>query len=115
YQYGPLGPSEIRLMALQPGTLNEELVVNMEKMDLSDPCAYNALSYVWGQEPALHPLRVNSDTWLFIRSNLYHALRRMRHASSTIHIWVDAICINQSDLEERSLQVQCMRNVYCNA
>lgn len=115
YEYMPLGPSEIRVLVLQPGTHNEELEIGIKTTSLEDPCAYKALSYVWGQEPALHPIKTDYGELLFARPNLFHALRRMRHVSEEIYLWVDAMCINQSDPEERTQQVQGMREVYCNA
>jgi hypothetical protein len=40
------------------------------------------------------------------------AIRRMRHASSVRTLWVDAICIDQDNLEERAQQVGQMGRVY---
>lgn len=39
-------------------------------------------------------------------------LRHLRRDSADIFIWVDAICINQNDLEERSRQVAMMTDIY---
>jgi hypothetical protein len=32
-----------------------------------------------------------------------------------VRLWIDAICINQADLDERKQQVQLMRDVYSGA
>lgn len=49
------------------------------------------------------------------RSNLEKALRRMRNESQEITFWVDAICINQLDIDERSQQVELMGMIYKSA
>lgn len=39
----------------------------------------------------------------------------LRHCKSARTIWVDAICINQSDVKERNHQVHIMQRIYTNA
>ncbi|RMJ04826.1 hypothetical protein CDV36_014510 [Fusarium kuroshium] len=43
------------------------------------------------------------------------ALKCLRNCSLDRIIWVDAICINQDDAEERGRQVQSMAKIYANA
>ncbi|KAI9774149.1 MAG: hypothetical protein M1840_005242 [Geoglossum simile] len=50
-----------------------------------------------------------------ITANLALALRNSQRAARTSLLWVDAICINQEDPEERSQQVQQMRSIFSNA
>jgi hypothetical protein len=76
---------------------------------------YQALSYVWGQELALHPFRVNEGEMVFIRPNLFHALHRMRLESEPLHLWIDSICIDQANEKERNLQVQRMGDIFRQA
>ena len=45
----------------------------------------------------------------------YNALLGLRKASQSITIWIDAICINQDDLEERRAQVELMGTIYARA
>lgn len=40
------------------------------------------------------------------------ALRRLRYEDTTRVLWIDAICINQDDLIERSQQVALMDKIY---
>jgi hypothetical protein len=47
--------------------------------------------------------------------NLVSALYQLRHETEKLVIWVDAVCINQSDLNERSAQVQIMSSIYSGA
>jgi hypothetical protein len=79
---------------------------------------YEALSYTWGSP--LHPEKVyiatgTSYSKLFIRKNLGSAIRDLRYPDKPRVIWVDAICINQSDINERNKQVPRMADIYPHA
>jgi hypothetical protein len=50
-----------------------------------------------------------------VNVNLGLALQHLRHATESRWLWVDAICINQQDLEERADQVKLMGDVYVKA
>lgn len=80
---------------------------------------YEALSYTWGTpgneehvyvtDPA-DPLRTPS--WLRIRANLASALRHLRYPDRQRTLWVDAISINQANIDERGRQVKRMSQIY---
>jgi hypothetical protein len=44
--------------------------------------------------------------------NLDNALRHLRHSNKSRLIWIDALCINQNNISEKSIQVSNMGNVY---
>jgi len=46
--------------------------------------------------------------------NLEAALRQLKDKHIT-RIWVDAVCINQDDRQERSIQVRNMKQIYSKA
>ena len=48
-------------------------------------------------------------------SSLYYALHHLRQPDQSRYLWIDAICINQEDLDERSQQVGLMRQIYSQA
>jgi hypothetical protein len=50
-----------------------------------------------------------------VTSNLQSALKHIRSETETVAIWVDALCINQEDLEEKNLQILRMRSIYKSA
>ncbi|PQE18702.1 hypothetical protein CJF30_00009696 [Rutstroemia sp. NJR-2017a BBW] len=75
---------------------------------------YEALSYVWGDPKETLPIRVDENQFR-ITANLHAALLRLRDHSFERIIWVDAICIDQSNMEERKNQVQLMAKIYSNA
>lgn len=79
---------------------------------------YEALSYTWGSpadpETALviDPNDSSRVGTLEIGQNLASALHHFRHHSQPRTFWIDAICINQDDLVERSAQVARMGQIY---
>ena len=52
---------------------------------------------------------------LAVASNLYAALVRLRSDRHPRTMWIDALCINQGDLQERTEQVSMMRDIYAHA
>ncbi|OZJ04814.1 hypothetical protein BZG36_02357 [Bifiguratus adelaidae] len=76
----------------------------------NDKPVYEALSYVWGNPHDTVPIRLDGRIFQ-VTINLRKALRRLRR-SKTRTLWVDAICINQSDINERNQQVSIMHDIY---
>ncbi|RYP30055.1 hypothetical protein DL768_011202 [Monosporascus sp. mg162] len=79
---------------------------------------FNALSYVWGNTHASQPVRINSQN-LPVTENLGQALRGLRNAyipeADHLPLWIDALCINQQDEQERNQQVAMMGDIYGRA
>lgn len=80
---------------------------------------YAALSYVWGESHsyARKPILVNGRE-IFVGKNLEVALRVLCASPEFVDgykLWIDALCINQEDLEERGHQIAKMRDIYSNA
>jgi hypothetical protein len=72
---------------------------------------YEALSYVWGDPGAQKEIEV-SGMIVNVTENLHAALQRLRYPAQKRTIWIDQLCINQSDNLERSNQVAMMRDIY---
>ena len=77
--------------------------------------AYEALSYAWGEADFAYEVSVGSSSSLAVSTNLHEALQRLRRADAKRTMWIDAICINQIDVAERSSQVGKMREIYRGA
>jgi hypothetical protein len=76
---------------------------------------FYALSYVWGDATRTREIIIDKKR-LKITDNLYRALSDLQGSSKvTVRIWVDAICINQDDVAERSAQILLMREIYHSA
>lgn len=105
--------SEIRLLLLHPNGWHGPIFCDFQVVSLNDRPEYSALSYVWGQEDAIHEISLGGRPF-WVRPNLFTALRRLRAhgVDNTIIIWVDALCINQSSVAERNSQVAMMGEIY---
>ncbi|PQE21340.1 heterokaryon incompatibility protein [Rutstroemia sp. NJR-2017a WRK4] len=82
---------------------------------------YEALSYTWGGNDVCELAHVQVEgsqgrgetfATLGLRLNLASALRCLRYINEIRILWIDAICINQEDIEERNEQVKRMTNIY---
>ncbi|KAI0099905.1 heterokaryon incompatibility protein-domain-containing protein [Nemania sp. FL0031] len=79
---------------------------------------YEALSWCWGQEAEDYALKIEENGKTYkkrARKELALALKYLRLPDKTRTLWIDAICINQEDHEERNHQVQMMSRVYTRA
>jgi len=75
---------------------------------------HNALSYTWG--PPVFSDRIMIDgRELAITFSLAEALRHLRPEKAPLPIWIDQICINQMDDDEKSKQVEVMDKIYRSA
>lgn len=79
---------------------------------------FEALSYVWGStlDPEDVSVEVTSQPGdyeiLSVGQNLAKALRQLRRETTVRTLWIDALCINQSDIMEREAQVLRMGDIY---
>lgn len=73
---------------------------------------YEALSYAWGEAAFPNHIELNRSNTVPITKSLYTALQYLRFTESTRSLWIDALCINQNDVEERSAQVAMMVSIY---
>jgi hypothetical protein len=116
YQYSPLSQSsdEIRLLQLPPGSFYEDVRCKLEHVELVDSLQFTALSYTWGDPTIRKKILIDSHVH-DVTINLYDALQHMRDPNESRTFWIDALCINQEDLDERSKQVLRMRDIYSMA
>ncbi|KAH9218059.1 heterokaryon incompatibility protein-domain-containing protein, partial [Leptodontidium sp. 2 PMI_412] len=119
YPYRPLErTNHVRLLCLLPAARSMKIECQLVPASL-EPCSdcYEALSYAWGKSEDQHrkyPIWIdNIQVW--VQENLYHALLALRKINQNRILWVDAICINQLDLEERGSQIQQMCGIYGQA
>ncbi|KKY36372.1 putative ankyrin and het domain protein [Diaporthe ampelina] len=120
YEYEPLpGINYIRRVKLHPGTFEEAIVVSLEVVPFSEDQRpeYEALSYVWGSAEQPEIVRVDETYGLAISAtrNLATALKYLRRADEPRTLWIDALCINQTDEVEKGPQVAMMGDIYRHA
>ncbi|KAI1357290.1 heterokaryon incompatibility protein-domain-containing protein [Xylaria arbuscula] len=124
YGTSPLGPNEIRILILLPEAYagsSTDVHCQLLRLDLDatkrcglDRHPFVALSYCWGPIEPKKTIFLNGKEKI-VTPNLYDALIHIRDILSPVSLWVDAICINQGDLEERQCEVQKMGNIYRDA
>lgn len=127
--YTPLQQGHIRLLRLLPKNIRsaspflssisrigpiDSISCALETVSFDEKPAYTALSYVWGDPTSIREVFVDNSQ-IEITENLYTALQHLRHDDEALILWVDALCINQADLAERSAQISQMRQIYQNA
>ncbi|KAG8670674.1 hypothetical protein FPOAC2_07477 [Fusarium poae] len=117
FPYKALEQDEIRLIHVQSSD-TELISLDLRTVQAPANQRFWALSYVWG--PTDNPATVLLNEQPFsITRNLYHALYEYRRYiftnelnATSAWLWVDAICINQNDQVEKSVQVPRMSEIY---
>lgn len=117
YRYAPLDSErkQIRLLSLLPGSFRSELKGRLRTVSLDEEPSYEALSYTWGASTEGRSITIDRSGKLALTDNLFRALRTLRYLFKVRVMWIDAICINQADLNERSAQVAFMGDIYSTA
>jgi hypothetical protein len=106
-------------MRLLPGPASSEIRIDF-RVDASswdcDAPEVEALSYTWGSpdNPVDIFVKVGESSFctLSVTQNLAEALRYLRLEDKPRLLWIDAICVNQQDMDERSSQVELMADIY---
>ncbi|KAK3995522.1 HET-domain-containing protein [Cladorrhinum sp. PSN332] len=118
YEYRPLPEGSIRLLRIKPNTdqgapIECEILV-YPILDSGRTSLYEGLSYVWGSQDNPRSIRINGCEFP-VGGNLYSAISALRDRYLDRVMWVDAICINQADKNEKGHQVQAMARIYAQA
>ncbi|KAI4908160.1 hypothetical protein J4E90_008784 [Alternaria incomplexa] len=120
YQYQSLdhATQQIRLVTLLDPLENDDAIrLDISVFEISEAPPYTALSYVWGP-PSSNDIYIANGR-LEIRDNLFKFLTEFRKCSdktpSDQYLWIDQLCIDQSNTDERNHQVQMMSDIYSKA
>ncbi|KAI1865321.1 uncharacterized protein JN550_008369 [Neoarthrinium moseri] len=110
--------SEIRILCILPGRFQEPVECEITTESLSSHPEYDAISYTWADESgnasASQTILV-SGTPFQVTRNCEMALKRVRMQFSTRRVWIDAVCIDQENVDERGHQVGLMPRIYSRA
>lgn len=114
-QYDPLtDPDSFRLIVLLPGGRQDDIHCQIFHTRHGSSVDYEALSYTWGTPENPEICYLNGQATM-IQHNLYEALLHLRSSWEPRTLWIDAICIDQSNISERNHQVGQMRSIYSQA
>jgi hypothetical protein len=121
YVYDPLDEQreEIRLLKLLPGTFESEVHVLLDIVPFTkgSDIRFEALSYTWGspKDKAKIQIGQNKHCELAVTRSLAEALPYLRYETKPRVLWIDAICVDQQNVAERSSQVKRMAGLYTKA
>ncbi|KAI0544505.1 HET-domain-containing protein [Xylaria curta] len=107
---------EVRLLKLfecASSTSGYGFECRLQCFSLKDNLNYVALSYCWGDLPNTKNLVVE-NTGVPVSETLLLALKQLWHMGNTL-LWVDYLCINQDDSDEKSGQVRMMDIIFSKA
>ncbi|KAI1498792.1 heterokaryon incompatibility protein-domain-containing protein [Biscogniauxia marginata] len=105
---------EIRLLKLYPRANDEEVRCEIVYHPLEKLLDYEAISYTWGDIAEKADIVVD-DQAFETSAKVSEMLRSLRNTWKPRMLWIDFICINQNDTDEKSHQVQLMRHIYHRA
>jgi Heterokaryon incompatibility protein (HET) len=106
---------QIRLVHLAPALSHDApLECGFSLASFDGDVNYEALSYVWGDINPIMPITLEGKE-ILITKNLHSALTHLRYNDRERILWADALCINQSDMVERTHQVSLMSSIYSRA
>lgn len=115
FRYEPLDSNHahpIRLLSLFPSpNFAADIECEVFNTGFVNNPKFEALSYTWGNSTDVVPILLHGQIHQVTR-NLATALRHLRDSHQAKVLWVDALCINQSDIAERNQQVSKMRDIY---
>ena len=96
---------------------NDKRTAHIERRPHHSFTGYTAISYDWGDPKASRQIVSIDDKLFEVRQNLYDLLARLTERTDvpSRRFWIDAICIDQDHMVEKSSQVQQMKNVFRNA
>lgn len=106
------GEGQIRLLKISQELTEGRIDCQLVTADLRS-CQYVVLSYRWGTAPVTHEILLNGHTFN-VRPNLWEFLDVIRKQEG-VALWIDALCINQTDLNERNAQVGIMGDIFRSA
>ncbi|OAL44115.1 hypothetical protein IQ07DRAFT_592559 [Pyrenochaeta sp. DS3sAY3a] len=111
YPEKQLQPGQIRLIKLLPGQWTDPIVCELTNVD-HETAKYHCLSYAWGSTKVTRLIRLKGVLYP-VTVNLNNALQHLREQNKDgVVLWIDALCINQQDVGERTHQVEMMGRIY---
>lgn len=120
---------EIRLLDLLPATASGDLNGRVRRFSIGSAPAFVSASHVWGDKKAdramslesgcgVKNLQISLNLESFLVNMLCHTpetLPEIWEGNERLPMWIDMICIDQLDNNEKALQIPLMRDIYSKA
>ncbi|KAF2254645.1 HET-domain-containing protein, partial [Trematosphaeria pertusa] len=114
YRYKALGERHIRLLKV-PGSSKDAPAYDLIETSLDAAPPYETISYVWGKQNRSQILTFRTAETVRITPALQVTLSYLRFHCRTGYLWIDQICIDQSNTLECNQQVAIMGEIYGKA
>jgi hypothetical protein len=111
--YGRRMDRAFRVLTVLPKK-TDPIECSLENATLQSASECYALSYTWGTELPTKAILLDGRSFI-VRPNLWYFLKRLQTSGRRMHIWIDAICVDQENIPERNSQVLLMRHIYSKA
>ena len=102
---------DFRLLRINPGLPFRQPSCDILHYTLDDAPPFEALSYTWGKEKPSIPISVGGSG-VQVTGAVYDFIIHRRSTAFSVHVWIDAICINQKDTSEKTVQLLLMTDIY---
>ncbi|KAH6671061.1 heterokaryon incompatibility protein-domain-containing protein [Halenospora varia] len=103
---------QIRLLQVRSGSCSL-IQCTLQHYDLAACPPYKAISYTWGRLYPTKDILINGARFS-VRENLWQFLCTLQPDENDF-FWIDQICVDQENIEERNHQVECMGDIYHEA
>lgn len=119
YVYKPVKQrSEMRLLNIQPGEADDPIRGELIIVSTDSQEDYDAVSYTWADQTGDATRRFRAiigSGYVSITRSCQEVLQRIRRRFYTKLVWIDSLCVDQDNLQERGHQVQLMPHIYTRA
>ena len=116
YEYVPFAnPRDIRLLQIPTQDQSTRIEGNIAVVSLDNlptNSAYQALSYCWGSPAIVDKVWLSKDRYLGITQSVLDILQHFIKEGKRQYLWIDAVCISQSDKKEKGSQIRLMPDIY---
>jgi Heterokaryon incompatibility protein (HET) len=112
YRYSKLdSPQHFRILRLKRRSFFTAPSCELVQVCLDEAPPFEAISYTWGDKEPDIPLEVDGFQ-ILVTSAVDQLLFYQRSVFGSKAFWIDAVCINQSDISEKNLQLPLMTEIY---
>jgi hypothetical protein len=80
-----------------------KFIAALKHIRLEQRSLYETVSYTWGDQCTQRPITVDAvGSTVDVGYNCLFMLRSLQRATKLRFLWVDTLCINQTDMEEKT-------------
>ncbi|RKL27128.1 hypothetical protein BFJ72_g13361 [Fusarium proliferatum] len=120
FKHQPLADpaGQIRLIEVT-SKFDKPLELSLRTHQIHQTPEYYAISYTWGESGFTEEIMIDGQL-MMVTENCHYALMQARDrypsvSGKPVFIWIDSICINQDDNDEKSYQVAMMDDIFTRA